>query len=119
MTQEIEYFKLIRDLTDAQQQQCYLIQRLLSVDDDIKALSKQFKERSDIIQSKPDEERTKEDYNNFFELNNKQKVLCEILDMHKTLHAKKQRKTLELQKRLEQYCKRHGIDLPDSLKKKM
>jgi len=119
MTQEIEYFKLIRDLTDAQQQQCYLIQRLLSVDDEIKALSKQFKEQNDIIQSKPDEERTKEDYNKFFELNNKHKVLCEILDMHKTLHAKKQRRSLELQKRLEQYCKRHGIDLPDSLNKKI
>lgn len=64
-----EYFKLIKELMDAQQQQCYLIQRLLSVDDDIKALNKEFKEQNDTIQSKPEEERTKEDYNKFFDLN--------------------------------------------------
>jgi len=115
---EKEYFKFLRDLMDAQQQQCYLIQRLLSVDDDIKTLNIELDEQKDNIQSKPEEEITKEDYNKFFELNNKHKVLCEILELHKNLVEKMRRRTLELQKRVEQYCKRHNIDVPDSLKRK-
>lgn len=119
MSNENEYLKLLKDLMDAQQQHCYLLQRLMSIDAEIKALSKEFKEHDEAMQSKSNDEKTKEDYNKYFEFNNKQKVLCEILEMHNKLQNKMERRTKELQKRLEQYYKRHGIDVPDSLKKKM
>lgn len=45
--------------------------------------------------------------------------MLEIFDMYEKMYVKKNRKSLEIQKKIEQYCKRHNKSLPSWIKKQI
>lgn len=116
--QEKEYFKLYTDLIDARQQLLFLLQHQMAVGDEIKAQEKVQKELDDELSALSKEEIAKGDgelLNKLMVSKSKTLVLLEIFNMYNNMYSKKRRKALEIQKRLEQFCKRHNINMPKIL----
>lgn len=118
MDKEKEYLMLIADLRDIRQQLTSLLRHQVSVGEEIRTNNEKYIELNKEFDSKPKESVTLEDLDKIDEAKNNSLVLNEIFDMCGKMCIKKSRKELEIQKRIEQYCKRHNKDLPSFIKKK-
>lgn len=119
MQENDEYIKLIADLMDLRLQLIYLLQQQQSMSEDLKTIRKESADLKEEILSKPMESVTDEDCNKLQESKSKLQVMLEIFDMYEKMYVKKNRKSLEIQKKIEQYCKRHNKSLPSWIKKQI
>lgn len=117
MQPEDEYIKLVESFMDLRYQLLYILEKLQSMSKEVKAYRKAALDTQKEILSKPRESITDEDCNKLQETKSKLQVMLEIFDMYEKMYDKKNRKMLEIQKKIEQFCKRHNKPIPSWVKK--